>query len=170
MSVDKAVVSDASPLILLARIGKLSLLKQLYLEIVIPLHVRNEVMKYDDEASFLIMSEIEKGWIKIKAEDQELSPEINRIGDNIGLHNGEMYALSLAVNMNIIEFLADDKSARVAARILGLRAIGCLGVIMKAHQMGIITRNDAISSIQKLVKAGLWVSPEVLSEVFNSIE
>jgi hypothetical protein len=41
---------------------------------------------------------------------------------------------------------------------------------MKAHQLGIITRNDAIGSILKLVKAGLWVSPEVLAEVFNSIE
>lgn len=164
------VVSDASPLILLGRIGKLSLLKELYLEIVIPVHVRNEVTKHDDEASFWILSEIENGWIKSKVEDVEISHEINRIGDNLGLHKGEMYALSLAVNMNIKEFLADDKSARVAARILGLRAIGCLGIIMKAHQMGIITRNDAISSIQKLVKAGLWVSPEVLAEVFNSIE
>jgi predicted nucleic acid-binding protein len=164
------VVSDASPLILLARIGKLSLLKELYLEIVIPLQVRNEVTKHDDEASFLILSEIENGWIKSKAKDVEISPEINRIGNNLGLHKGEMYALSLAVNMNLKEFLADDKSARVAARILGLRAIGCLGIVMKAHQMGIITRNDAISSVQKLVKAGLWISPEVLVEVFNSIE
>jgi hypothetical protein len=33
-------------------------------------------MKHDDEASFLIVSEIEKGWIKSKTEEQELSPEI----------------------------------------------------------------------------------------------
>jgi predicted nucleic acid-binding protein len=162
------VVSDASPLILLARIGKLHLLKKLYLEVIIPLHVKNEVTKHEDEASFLIVSEIEKGWIK--TEDVEISPEINRIGENLGLHRGEMYALSVAMRLNLKEFLADDKLARIAARILGLRAVGCLGIILKAHQMGIIARNDAISSVQKLVKAGLWVSPEVLSEVFNSIE
>ena len=162
------VVSDASPLILLARIGKLYLLKKLYLEVVIPLHVKNEVTKHDDEASFLIVSEIEKGWIR--TEDVEISPEINRIGENLGLHRGEMHALSAAMRLNLKEFLADDKLARIAARILGLRAVGCLGIMMKAHQMGIITRNDAISSIQKLVKAGLWISPEVLAEVFNSIE
>jgi predicted nucleic acid-binding protein len=161
-------VSDASPLILLARIGKLNLLKELYQEIIIPLHVRNEVMKHDDEASFLIFSEIEKGWIK--TEDMEISTEINRIGENLGLHKGEMQALSVAVSLNLKEFLADDKLARVAARILGLQSIGCLGVVMRAHEKGIITRNDAISSIQKLVRAGLWVSPEVLAEVFNSME
>ncbi len=58
----------------------------------------------------------------------------------------------------------------MAARILGLRAIGCLGVVMRAYETDIITRNDAIDSIQKLVKAGLWISPEVLAEVFSSIE
>ncbi len=162
------VVSDASPLILLSRIGKLYLLKELYLEVVIPLYVRNEVTKHDDEASFMIVSEIEKGWIKIKNVD--MFPEINKIGESLGLHKGEMYALSVALHLNLKEFLADDKLARVAARILGLRAIGCLGVLMKAYETGIITRSDAINSIQKIVKAGLWVSPEVLAEVFNSME
>ncbi len=162
------VVSDASPLILLARIGKLNLLKELYLEVVIPLQVKNEIVKYDDEASFRIVSEIEKGWIKLK--DVEISPELNRLGEKLGLHRGEVYALSVAVHLNLEEFLADDKLARIAAKILGLRAIGCLGVVMKAFERGIITRSDAIESIQKLVKAGLWISPEVLAEVFKSME
>ncbi len=60
------VVNDASPILLLAKIGKLSLLKELYSEIVIPIQVRDEVDKYKDEASFLIASEIENGWIKLK--------------------------------------------------------------------------------------------------------
>ncbi|MHC1624165.1 MAG: hypothetical protein ACXQTR_06210 [Candidatus Methanospirareceae archaeon] len=53
----------------------------------------------------------------------ELSPEISNIWDKLGLHRGEMYALSLALHLNIGEFLADDKMARVAARMSGLRAI-----------------------------------------------
>ncbi len=161
-------VSDASPLILLAKIGKLNLLKELYTEIVIPSQVRDEVMKYHDNASFMIASEIEKGWVKL--EDVEISPEINRIGEKLGLHKGEMHALSVAMHLNLKEVLADDKLARIAARILGLRAIGCLGIIMKAYKKGVVTRSEAIDSIQKLVKAGLWLSPEVLAEVFNSME
>ncbi len=74
------------------------------------------------------------------------------------------------MRLDIKEFLADDKLARIAARILGLRAIGCMGVVMKAYETGVITRNDAIESIQKLVKAGLWVSPDVLAEVFKFLE
>ncbi|MGB8217058.1 MAG: DUF3368 domain-containing protein [Candidatus Methanoperedens sp.] len=162
------VVSDASPLLLLAKIGKLDLLKELYQEIVIPLQVRNEVVENNDKASSLILSGIENGWIKQK--DEEISPEIKSLGEKLGLHKGETAALSVAKRLDIKEILADDKLARIAARILGLKAIGCLGVMMKAYENGIVTRSDAIDSIQKLVKAGLWVSPEVLTEVFKSLE
>jgi len=87
----------------------------------------------------------------------------------LGLHKGETAALSAAKHLDL-KIVADDKLARIAARILGLKAIGCLGVIMKAYENGIVTRTEAIDSIQNLVKAGLWVSPEVLTEVFKSLE
>ncbi len=130
------VVSDASPLILLAKIGKLNLLKELYLEIIIPSQV----------------------------------PDIVKLGEKLGLHKGETAALGVAKHLGINEILADYKLARIAARILGLRAIGCLGVIMKAYETDVIKRTEAIDSIEKIVKAGLWVSPEVLSDVFKSLE
>lgn len=162
------VVSDASPLILLARVGRLRLLKDLYTEVVIPFHVRDEITKHDDESSFLIISEIEKGWIK--QVETEVSPEIRKIGEKLGLHQGEMHALTTAVKQNYKEILVDDKLARIAARILGLRAIGCIGIVMKAYETGAITKHESIDVIQKLVKAGLWISPEVLAEVFSSLE
>lgn len=74
------------------------------------------------------------------------------------------------MHLDIKDILADDKLARIAARILGLRAIGCHGVMMKAYETGVITRTEAINSIQKLVKVGLWVSPDVLAEVFKFLE
>lgn len=88
----------------------------------------------------------------------------------MGLHKGETAALSVAKHLGLKEIIADDKLARIAARILGLKAIGCLGVIIKAYETGVITRTEAIDFIQKLVKAGLWVSPEVLAEVFKFLE
>ncbi|RJS84940.1 hypothetical protein CW713_02030 [Methanophagales archaeon] len=128
------VVSDASPLIFLAKTGGLDLLKRLYLEVLIPREVEKEVTR------------------------QEAS------------HEGEMYALSLALHKNIKEFLADDKLARVAARIIEIKAIGCLGVVMKVYETSIITRSEAVNTIQKLVEVGLWISPEVLGEVLTSME
>jgi len=158
-------VSDASPLILLAKIRRLDLLKKLYSEVLIPREVEKEVTRR--EASPII-SGIREGWIKVK--ELKLSSEVKEMGENLGLHEGEMYALSLALHANIKEVLADDKLARVTARILGLKAIGCLGVVMKAYETGVITRIEAVNAIQKLVKAGLWISPEVLGEVLTSLE
>jgi predicted nucleic acid-binding protein len=162
------VISDASPLILLAKIERINILKELYSEVIIPSQVRDEVIKQRNKSSSLMVLEMDKGWIKV--EEVGLSSEVKEIGERLGLHEGEMYALSLALHASIKDFLADDKLARIAARILGLRAIGCLGIVRRAYEIGIITKNEAVEAIQKLVKAGLWVSPEVLGEVLTSVE
>jgi len=83
------VVSDASPLILFAKIGRLDLLKRLYSEVLIPIEVEKEVTR--QEASPII-SGIGEGWIKV--EDVELSSEVKGMGEKLRLHEGEMYALS----------------------------------------------------------------------------
>jgi len=41
---------------------------------------------------------------------------------------------------------------------------------MKAYGACIITRSEAVNTIQELVKAGLWISPEVLGEVLTSLD
>jgi len=160
-----SIVSDASPLILLSRVEKLNLLKKLYLKVLIPREVEKEVTR--QEVSSITLG-IKEEWIKV--EQVELSSEVAKIGEKLELHRGEMHALSLALHANVKYFLADDKLARVAARILGLKVIGCLGIIMKAYETGIVTKNEAFETVQKLVKSGLWVSPEVLGEVLTSIE
>ncbi len=159
------MASAASPLILLAKIGRVDLLKKLYSEVLIPEEVKNEITRQENTP---ITSGIREGWIKV--EEVVLSSEVKEIGEKLRLHEGEMYAMSLALRANLKELLADDKLARVAARILGLRAIGCLGVVIKAYETGDITRNDAVNTIQELVKAGLWISPEVLGTVLTSLE
>jgi len=61
------IVSNSGPLIHLAKIDRLKLLKELFGEVIIPLEVRIEVVdRGKDEGmadAFLIESEIENGWI-----------------------------------------------------------------------------------------------------------
>jgi Predicted nucleic acid-binding protein, contains PIN domain len=161
------VVSDASPLILLAKVGRLNLLREIYSEILIPPQVEREIVRRKNESSLITLA-VKDGWIKV--EEVEISSEVKMVEEGLGLHKGEKYALSLALHTNTADFLADDKLARIAARILGLKAVGCLGIVRRAYEIGIITKNEAVESIQKLVKAGLWISPEVLGEVLTSME
>ena len=138
------VVSDASPLILLAKIRRLDLLKKLYSEVLIPKEVKEEVTKQEVPP---IISGIREGWIKVK--EVELSSEVKEMGRELGLHEGEIYALSLALHANVKQVLADDKLARVGARILGLQAIGCLGVV--TYEMDVV-QERSISAIQNWLR------------------
>jgi len=51
---------------------------------------------------------------------------------------------------------------------MGLKAVGCLGIITKAYKNKKILKHEALECVQKLVDSGLWVSPDVLSEIFSS--
>ncbi len=161
------VVSDASPLILLAKIGRLYLLRVLYSEILIPPQVEREIVRRKDEASLIAVA-VKEGWIKV--EEVERSSEVNEVGEGLGLHEGEIYALSLALHANTEDFLADDKLARIAARILGLKAVGCLGIIAKAYRNKMMSKDEAMEYVQRLVDLGLWVSPDVLGRVISSFD
>ena len=49
------------------------------------------------------------------------------------------------------------KEAELSSEVkeMRLQAIGCLGIVMKAHKVDIITRSESVNAIQELVKAGL---------------
>lgn len=110
------VVSDASPLILLAKIRRLDLLKKLYSEVLIPKEVKEEVTKQEVPP---IISGIREGWIKVK--EVELSSEVKEMGRELGLHEGEIYALSLALHANVKQVLADDKLEELVLEFWGYR-------------------------------------------------
>jgi len=77
--------------------------------------------------------EIKKGWIKV--ERVELSPEVKEIGEELGLHKGEVYALSLALHIKSKDFLADDKLARIAgSKNHGVESCWMLGHYNKSIQ------------------------------------
>lgn len=162
------VVSNASTLILLAKIGRLNLLQELYSEVIIPTIVKDEIITRKDESSSLLALGLKNGWIKVK--DIAVSSEANEIGERLGLHAGEIHALSLALHLNIKEFLADDKLARIAARTLKLKPIGCIGAIKKAYERKLMKKDEAIECIHKLIAAGLWVSPEVIAKALTTFE
>ena len=63
------VVSDASPLILHAKIERLNLLKELYSEVIIPSQVRDEVLKQRNKYSSLLVLEMVTEVMKEFGED-----------------------------------------------------------------------------------------------------
>jgi len=109
----RPVVSDSSPLIHLARIGRLELLQELFQEIVIPPAVYREVVvegrgKHGAE---LVRSAT---WIKVeRLREQALKQSLTLI-----LDEGEAEAIALAVEKHAELVLLDEREAHVIAKRL----------------------------------------------------
>src|SRR3989344_898010 len=121
------VVSNASPLIFLAKIERLDLLSGY--EVIIPLQVYEEVLKgldnKDDAHKIKIL--VERNIIK--TEETKIVREL--LDSNLG--DGEKAAISLAISKNIKHILLDEKKARSAAKLNKLEPLGTLGILLEAH-------------------------------------
>ncbi len=128
------VVSDASPLINLARIDKLDLLPRLYGELHLPEAVWQEVVIQG--AGQPGAQEIqEASWIKRHAVANR--PLVQALEQE--LDAGEAEAIALALELQAELLLMDERLGREVARHLGLRYIGLIGVLLEAKRKGLIS-------------------------------
>ena len=127
------IVSNASPLINLARIGKLDLLRELYGELIIPEGVWHEVVV--EGAGQPGSDEVNTShWIKRQAvTNRQLQQALRQ-----ELDAGEAEAIALAVELNAELLLMDEHLGREVARHLGLRYTGLIGVMIEAKHKGMI--------------------------------
>jgi predicted nucleic acid-binding protein len=152
------IVSNSTVLIYLAKIGKLNLLKKLFIDVLIPVEVFNEVVVNGKEQqhfdAFLVEGAIEEGWIEVKKikVDEELM--------EFGIDKGEAEAISLAKSLGLA-ILIDQTHARIAAKALGLKPRGTIFVLLAALRKKYLTQEEYHYSLEELVKAGFRMSDEV---------
>ena len=110
------VVSNSSPLIHLAKIGKLDLLRSFFSEVFVPEAVYKECVvegKGKDDATKIS----EARWIRVrKIKDEKLKRALM-----VELDEGEAEAIVLALEESADLLLLDDYEARRIARSLGLK-------------------------------------------------
>jgi predicted nucleic acid-binding protein len=126
-------VSNSSPLILYARIGRLELLKALFDEILIPPAVWHEVVT--GATGRIGEREVRQTeWIRRRP---LLTGTIPTRFANLDL--GEAEALALASSLDAVApVLLDDERARRVARDAGLFVIGSAGILGRAKEVGLI--------------------------------
>jgi hypothetical protein len=129
------VISNTSPLINLARIRKIHLLRQLYTEVLIPKAVWQETVV--DGAGQAGAEEIQTAdWIKVhEVANQPLVTVLRQ-----DLDAGEAEAIVLAVEKNAELLLMDERLGRETAARLGLRVVGLVGVFIAAKEQGLIDK------------------------------
>ena len=147
-------VTNASPLILLGKIGEIDLISRLGTPIAVPEGVAAELRAGPpgDPARVWIEGS-GAGWV---APVERIDPLIATW--DLGI--GESHVLTLCRMLPGAEAILDDRAARNCAVTLSIRVRGTLSLIVLAKRKGLI--RDAKALFQGLLDHGIRVAPDVI--------
>jgi len=154
------VVSDAPPLINLARVQQFELLAAFYGQVIIPRAVYDEVVVrgqgHDGSAEVQSAS-----WIEIREPQDDLA--VQSLAAELG--RGEASAIILAKERRAGLLLIDEIRGRRVAQQLGLKVLGTLGILARAKREG---RIPNLRQVLNLLRArGTWIGEELYEEVLR---
>jgi predicted nucleic acid-binding protein len=146
-------IVNASPLILLAKIGRIDLLQMDGVDVVVPAAVLDEIAAHGEGD---LVAEVVRGedWLAIVP-----SPPVPDDIKARRLGAGESAVLSLALTEPDVEVVLDDMAARRCAGDLKIRCVGTLGLVLIAKELGAIP--EARPVVEQLRRAGLYLTDEL---------
>ncbi len=144
------VVCNTSPLILLAKIGRIDLLTQLYEEVIIPASVMDEVgakpSKELEEIQALLQSQ------KLQLQ-KAMKQFLKGLPEDLGVGEQEVIALALEKKADLV--ILDNQRGRGIARERGLSVTGTVGVLVEARDRKVIP--SVRRELDRLIEAGMWI-------------
>ena len=154
------VLTDASPLIGLARVDGLPWLRRLFGTVGMPPQVRDEVLSdrgFTGERP--IAEALASGWLALV----EPVPELPELPD---LDEGESACIRLALaHAEPALLLMDERAGRAVAAELGIRVAGTAAVIGMAKMRGLIP--SARNVFSRLHNSDFRISAQVISTVLR---
>ncbi len=157
------VVVNSTPLLYLAKIGKLRKIIEHFGLMVIPEAVYDETvrrgMALGKPEAQVINELIKDGRIKVEKVKKIL-------GEIKGLHRGEVEALSLAKGRRD-EIIIDDKSAYEYAKILRIKALRSIRVMLTLMKDKELTFDDLKKNLQLLSQSGFWLTADVYARILE---
>lgn len=168
------VISDSAPITYLAKIGSLSILKNLYSTIFIPSEVWNELMSpillknrdIPSDIKFEIEAK-EAGWLIVKdpENDKYLEIALNLSRD---LGRGESYAIALSLELSADLLLINDKKAKETAEELGINTKWITEILLEAVEKNFIKNFQEFKEIfESMIENGLWIEREHYKNIFT---
>jgi predicted nucleic acid-binding protein len=136
------VIADTSPINYLIQIGHIDVLPALFVKVILPSVVRDELMV----APPMVRKWIESppSWVEVRSSaDSKRDPSLQK------LDAGEADAITLAIELRADLLLMDDREAVLAARGQGLTVVGTLGVLGVAGRHGLLDPADAFDRLKR---------------------
>lgn len=154
------VVSNASPIISLARAGHLHLLERLYREVTIPEAVFHELQRCSDLIEGIRLDSL--AWLKVQRVTYH--PLVEAL--LLDLDKGEAESIALAIETKADLLLIDERIGRRVAERMGLRFIGVLGVLIEAKEKRVVEKVKPILDAM-ITRSGFWVGDELYARVLK---
>ena len=104
-----------------------------------------------------------KDWVSVSRNWLEIH-QVEKPHGISGIHRGESETLQLALQLRVETVLMDDMDGRSAARKLGIKTVGTIGIIERAAEKGEI---DLADTIAKLKSTNFFVSDDLLETVLK---
>jgi predicted nucleic acid-binding protein len=147
---------DASPIILLTKIERLTLLQLAGTSLVVPRAVMREVAQRGvDDLAFRAIRET--SWLSVV--DTPAAPDAIQ---QWNLQAGETAVLTWAWAHPGAQVILDDRTARRCAAALGITVRGTLGLILTAKARGTIPLARPL--IEQLCEAGYYLSDRTMND------
>lgn len=153
-------VLNASPLILLGKIGRLDLLESLAAKAVVPDAVFREIQVGIDKhaASY--------GTVDWAAPRRAADVTIPLSIERWDLGPGESQVIAHCLKETQCAVL-DDAQGRQCARTHGLAVIGTVGIVLRAKRQGMIPAARPV--LETLRRSGMYLSEQILTEALSLI-
>lgn len=157
----KAIVSDATALIVLAKLSRTELLKSLFTSVIIPYHVKEEILQKNDydcsvwDDSFFIVTHV---------------TDMSLLGSlELFLDKGESEAITLAKELSL-PLLIDEKKGRKIAQTMHIDVIGLVGIIVALHRRNIVGSKEAITIIDEAQQIGFRLSEKLYNDFIERVK
>ena len=165
------VVSDASPLIILSKLGQLALLPSLYDRVLIPLSVYQEAvvsgLQYGHTDAIAVDHLVRLGHIIVQP--VELSDEDQEWMSSIDAGEAEVIALTRSSGADLA--LIDNAHARRAARSLGVPIRGTIGVLLEAASREQLILPEFRLLIQEIrSRPEFWISEQLCDAALEKVQ
>jgi uncharacterized protein len=158
------VVSDSSPLVILAKLHQFDSLQKLFGRVFISRDVFHEVVVAG--TGLPGATELRTAtWIEVKELQQSEPMQVAQTKSNLGA--GEMSSIWLAHEMKADRLLLDDYKARRVASERGIRVLGTVGLLEEFHGRGYLS--DLTEAFRQLILEKAYIDERLLNRRLRAL-
>lgn len=167
-------VSDAGPLIHLAQIGRLHLLKSVFGRVSVTPGVEKEVV---DEGIRLgradapaVKDAVEEGWLVVEDLPRAMDLAAERLAEGENVSRSDAETLLLAEDSGVETVLVDEKALSDLARMYGLRVWNTWTILLEGLSEGFVELSDIESAIDELGRRRHKLRRDQADEILEAAE